>query len=81
MTKPMKLCPGTRRRGAHTLPADSDHFTRNKARSDGLAVYCKTCSAERQRDWKIANPEKVRVAKRVYLARKRAEKSRGAAHG
>jgi hypothetical protein len=55
-----KTCPDCNR----TLPLSG--FTKNAARVDGLSVYCKPCAAERQREWKHNNPEKVRAAKRQY---------------
>lgn len=59
-----KLCPGTSERVAHTELTDK--FPKNKARSDGLAVYCRECAAWHQRQWKRKNPDKVKAAKALY---------------
>lgn len=59
-----KLCPGTSERPAHTDL--SDKFSKDKARGDGLCVYCRECAAWRQRQWKRNNPDKVRAAKALY---------------
>lgn len=59
-----KLCPGTSERIAHT--EISDKFSKDKARGDGLCVYCRECAAWRQRQWKRNNPEKVKAAKALY---------------
>jgi hypothetical protein len=36
---------------------------------DGLSTYCRDCSAERQRQWKAANPLKVKQWRQKYLNR------------
>ena len=59
-----KTCPGTPEQPAHTQLTDM--FSRDKARPDGLCVYCKPCMAWRQRQWKRNNPDKVRAAKALY---------------
>lgn len=41
-------------------------FGRNSARPDGVHIYCRACSAELAREWRRANPEKVRARKRAY---------------
>lgn len=61
---PTKICYGSPEKPAHVVA--KSEFTRDAARDDGLAVYCKACAAARQRAWKHANPEKVKAAKQAY---------------
>lgn len=63
-----KLCPGTATRQPHILQASTENFTANKARTDGLAPYCRECAAERQRLWKESNQSKVKAARKRYYA-------------
>lgn len=61
-----KRCPRCERTRAVST------FGRNICNVDGLATYCRECSAERQRQWKAANPSKVREWRRKYLTRVKA---------
>ena len=61
---PTKICHGSADQSMHSVAKDK--FTADKTRDDGLAVYCKSCAAARQRAWKHANPEKVIAAKKAY---------------
>ena len=61
---PTKICHGSADQPAHVVA--KDQFTADKTRDDGLAVYCRSCAAARQRAWKHANQEKVRESKRRY---------------
>jgi transposase-like protein len=58
-----KNCP----RCGENLPITE--FGRNRQTPDGLHYYCKSCAAERQRNWARANPEKVRAMRAAYLRR------------
>lgn len=51
-----------------------DAFSLNRQTLDGLAYYCKPCNAEKQREWKHANPTKVKRMKRRYLTEKKRER-------
>ena len=44
-------------------------FGSDSTREDGLCVYCRSCLASRQRQWKAANREKVLASKRDYRKR------------
>ena len=59
-----KVCPGYGDTDEHVLPVSE--FGKNRARVDGLCVYCKRCAALVQKTWKKAHPEQVRAAKRAY---------------
>jgi hypothetical protein len=62
---PTKYCFGDGlNQTAHIIAKDK--FSKDASRPDGLAAYCKDCAASRQRQWKHANPEKVKAAKRNY---------------
>jgi hypothetical protein len=41
-------------------------FSSNIRNPDGLAVYCRICNAEKQREWKHANKDKVKAWKARY---------------
>ena len=69
---PSKFCFGSADQPMH-LVAKSE-FTADASRDDGLCVYCKSCSAARQRAWKHANQDKVKAAKRDYLKRRKEQK-------
>lgn len=72
------------------LPADADHFTRSNATCDGLYHQCKPCKAvvaaawraknpDYHKQWKAANPERVRELAAAYRENNRdrlREKSR-----
>lgn len=63
---PTKYCFGDGlQQTAHFVP--KDRFSTDQSRPDGLSAYCKACAASRQRQWKHANPDKVRASKRAYL--------------
>jgi hypothetical protein len=51
-------------------------FSKNAQNADGLAYYCRLCNAEKQREWKHANPEKVAEWKADYLKRQRRQKNK-----
>lgn len=56
-----------------------DQFHRNRNTKDGSSCHCKTCAAEYNRQWRIANPEKeVALHRQYYETHKEqvAEKSR-----
>lgn len=44
-------------------------FGRNICNPDGLATYCRDCSAQKQRQWKAANPQKVKKWRDDYIRR------------
>jgi hypothetical protein len=71
---PHKTCPGTGAQPAHELPATAEHFSGDCTRQDGFCPYCKHCAAEKQREWKRNNPEKVRKMKKDYRDRERQER-------
>ena len=65
-----KSCPACfTRRGMLPLSA----FGRNCNNPDGLATYCKECSAAKQRDWKAANADKVQKWRKAYIRRVKAK--------
>lgn len=51
-------------------------FGRNLSAPDGLSWYCRECANEKQREWKAANPKKVRKWQEDYRRRNR-EKNAG----
>lgn len=71
---PMKRCAGC----LQELPRSS--FNANAKSTDGLYTYCRECAAERKRDWRAKNAEKVRDYERAYRQQHREafnEKRRG----
>jgi hypothetical protein len=44
-------------------------FSKNAQNKDGMAVYCRTCNARKQREWKLAHQEKVRLWRARYNAK------------
>ena len=58
-----KYCPSCERN------RDSTAFGSNICNVDGLSTYCRECSAEKQRQWKAANPKKVRQWRQRYIER------------
>ena len=46
-------------------------FSKNAQNRDGLAYYCRVCNAAKQREWKKANPDKVKAWKQRYLVKMR----------
>jgi hypothetical protein len=62
-----KTCPGAKPRPAHTEPVSA--FAADKNRPDGLFVYCRKCAAQKQREWRERNPDKVRAARLKYRTR------------
>lgn len=47
-------------------------FGLNRQTPDGLMYYCRTCAAEKQREYRKANPDAAKEAKAKYLAKVRA---------
>lgn len=43
-----------------------DEFNKKKKHKDGLAYQCKLCSRQALREWKAANPEKVREDRKKW---------------
>jgi hypothetical protein len=62
-----KRCPGTKTQQPHT--EDYAEFSDSTTRPDGKAAFCRHCAAEVQREWKRANPEKVKAARIAYAAK------------
>lgn len=60
-----KACPGNPP-DQQPHVEDVSMFSRDRSRKDGMAPYCRTCAAARQRAWKQAHPDKVRAAKQKY---------------
>lgn len=48
-------------------------FGSNAAAPDGKAWYCKPCAAEKQREWKMKNPRKVKKWRISYNRRRKDE--------
>jgi hypothetical protein len=57
----MKRCP------CCTKVKAEKNFSLNRQTPDGLAYYCRECNAAKQREWKHANPDKVKRWKRRYM--------------
>lgn len=53
-----------------------ENFSRNKSNRSGYVYECKSCRAERDREWRDNNPEKVIEYNRKHneLAKERANK-------
>lgn len=51
-------------------------FSKNSQTPDGLAYYCRSCNAKKQREWKQEHPEEVAAAKADYLKRQKRIKNR-----
>lgn len=47
-------------------------FGKNRQTPDGLMYYCRTCAAEKQREYRKNNPDAAMESKRKYLAKVRA---------
>lgn len=60
-----------------TLPVGE--FGRNRQTPDGLMYYCRTCAAEKQREYRKNNPNAAMESKRKYLAKIRAQNDARAA--
>lgn len=60
-----KRCP----RCDQTLPRAAFH--RNAAKADGLALHCRTCAAEFQREYRARHPDKSRELGRLNMQRRR----------
>jgi hypothetical protein len=58
-----KICPHCQR------SRPRGEFGQNICNPDGLATYCRECSAEKQRLWKAANAEKVARWRKAYVRR------------
>jgi len=56
-------------------PQEVSKFGKNTTSPDGLHWYCRVCNNAKQREWKLANPEKVREWKQRYIAKNRAKNS------
>jgi len=63
-----KRCPDCER----TLPRTA--YQPNRVASDGLQSICRKCAAQRNREWQLKNPDKVRKAQRAVMRRRRARK-------
>ena len=65
-TQKLKRCP----RCKNSYPPTIDYFQVDRAKRDGLFVYCKSCAniMRRERYWK--DPEKWRAREREYKIRK-----------
>ena len=61
-TPAMKRCPGCETE----KPATTAYFHRKKTGKYGLASWCKKCTAKRERQYRLDNPEKVAGKKRQY---------------
>lgn len=48
-------------------------FGKNRQTPDGLMYYCRTCAADKQRAYRVANPQAAMEAKRRYLDKLRAK--------
>ena len=47
-------------------------FGKNRQTPDGLMYYCRTCASEKQRQFRVVNPESAKASKEKYLAKIRA---------
>lgn len=56
-----KYCPG------HNSFHPISEFGLNSNTPDGYATYCKPWANKLQREWKKANPDKVRDARKKYI--------------
>ena len=56
----MKICK------ACNTSLSLDNFIKDKTRTDGLYVYCKTCNKDRRRLFREANKEKLSASKKEY---------------
>jgi hypothetical protein len=60
---------------AHNAVLPLTAFGRNAASPDGFAYYCRACAAARQRQWKEANPEKVKQWRKRYKKQQKESQS------
>lgn len=67
MTEQLKTCSC-----CHEAKPRSE-FSKNIQTPDGLMYYCRPCAAEKQREFRKANPESVVRSRRKYLDRMRAK--------
>lgn len=67
--KMRRTCPGSAIQPPHELINSLENFSPNKARNDGLAVYCRRCAAARQAAWRSQNQDKVKQSRKKYYAR------------
>lgn len=44
-------------------------FAKDRSNKDGLQYHCRECSADRQREWRVAHPDKARAVARQDYAR------------
>jgi DNA replication protein DnaC len=67
MSTKFKHCPGHGK--LHPITA----FGKNICNPDGFSTYCKAYNNELQREWKEANPEKVKLQRKAYIKRVKAK--------
>jgi 5-methylcytosine-specific restriction endonuclease McrA len=73
-TAPPRLCPQCQQ----SYPPTLEFFGSNKSRKDGLAVYCRRCQAEYNRQYRSRNAEKLKAQKRAYYQDLKADPERHA---
>jgi hypothetical protein len=79
-TKPLRKICSCSTCASAGRPQSASKFGFNNTSPDGLHWYCKVCNNAKQREWKLANPDKVREWKRKYVERnKERNKQRAAA--
>ena len=52
----------------------ASEYAPTRSNSSGLYAYCRPCTRERQREWRMNNPERARANGRAQAARRKAAK-------
>lgn len=53
-------------------PKPASEYGKNRQTPDGLMYYCRICASEKQRDFRVSNPESTKKSKQKYLTKVRA---------
>ena len=53
-------------------PKPLSEFGKNRQTPDGLMYYCRPCASDKQRQFRVTNPESAKRSKEKYLAKIRA---------
>ena len=57
------------------IEKDVGEFSKQKLTKDGLQIYCKKCSGDKMKQWRLNNPKRAKESKRQYdLTRKEPSK-------